>query len=74
MNRPHSKYPHVFVVLRIDTHQGIDDDFDTDRLAVTSVFSSQDAAEADAARLNGLSRSRGSRSRYVTLVGRLKRG
>jgi hypothetical protein len=71
-NTPHSKHPHLYVVIRIDSHEGLDDAFDEDRLAVTNVFESEEAAASDAARLNELAAKRGSRSRYVTRVGRLK--
>jgi hypothetical protein len=63
----------MFVVIRIDSYEGLDDPFDEDRLAVTSVFESQEEAAADASRLNELAASRGSQSRYVALVGRLKK-
>jgi hypothetical protein len=62
----------VFVVIRIDSYEGLDAPFDEDRLAVTSVFETEEQAVADAARLNELAAERGSRSRYVTRVGRLK--
>lgn len=72
VNQRHSKYPHVFVVIRIDSVEGIDDDLDPDRLAVTSVFESEGAASVDAERLNALAEQRATGSRYITRVGRLK--
>jgi hypothetical protein len=72
VNQPHAKYPHVFVVIRIDSVEGIDADLDPDRLVVTSVFESEEAASADAERLNLLAEERGTGSRYITRVGRLK--
>ncbi len=72
VNQPHAKYPHVFVVIRIDSVEGIDADLDPDRLVVTSVFESEEAASADAERLNALAEGRGTGSRYITRVGRLK--
>lgn len=72
LNRPHAKYPHVFVVIRVDSVEGIDADIDPDRLVVTSVFENEDAASADAKRLNALAEERGTGSCYITRVGRLK--
>ena len=72
VNRPNAKFPHVFVVIRIDSFEGLDADLDPDRLAVTSVFESEEAASADVERLNALAEERGTGSRYVTRLGRLK--
>lgn len=70
--QPNEKYPHVFAVIRIDTHEEIDQALDDERLTVTAVYSTEEAAEADAARLNGLAEERGAGSRYVTRLSRLK--
>ena len=72
VNRPHAKYPHLFVVIRIDTYEGVDAELDPDRVAVTSVFESEKAAATDAARLNALADERGAHSRYFVRIGRLK--
>ncbi len=72
INQPHAKYPHVFVVIRIDSVEEVDDQLDPDRLMVTSVFESKEAAFADAERLNMLAEGRGTGSRYITRIGRLK--
>lgn len=72
VNQPHAKYPHVFVVIRIDSVEGVDAQLDPDRLVVTNVFESEEAASADAERLNMLAEGRGTGSRYITRIGRLK--
>jgi hypothetical protein len=70
--QPHAKYPHVFAVVRIDTYEGIDEALDEDRLAVTGVVTTEEAADADASRVNALAKERGTGSRYITFVSRLK--
>ena len=59
------------MVVRIDTYED-DDDLEPDRVTVTSVFSTEDAAEADAARLNQLANERGLPGVYITRIGRFK--
>jgi len=61
-----------YAVLRIDACENIDVDLE-DRLAVTSIFATEQAAEQDAARLNALAEARGIGSRYVTFTSRLKK-
>lgn len=70
--QPHAKYPHVFGVLRIDTYDDIDPELNEERLTLTAVFSTEQAAERDAARLNELAQKRGAHSKYITLITRLK--
>jgi hypothetical protein len=47
---PHSKYPHVYPVVRIDTP--IDQTDPKSRITVVKVLTSQVAAEAEVSRLN----------------------
>jgi hypothetical protein len=72
VNRPHSRYPHVFGVLRIDAFEDDDAPVDEQRLMLPSVFTTEEAAERDAARLNALAEQQGTRARYITLLSRLK--
>jgi len=64
----HAAPGHVFGVMRIGPG---DVDWD-DRLTLTSVFTTFEAAENDAARLNAVARDRGSSVTYVALESRLK--
>ena len=64
----HSKYEHVFIVLRIDDSQVSSKVEDT--ISAVSVFRDSDAADAEARRLNDLSGEKG--SRYLVLISRLK--
>jgi len=65
---PHSKYQHLYVVLRIDD-LGPEAQID-ERLSAVSAFVASDDAADEAERLNGL--RPGGRSRYVVLTTRLK--
>jgi hypothetical protein len=47
---PHSKYPHVYPILRIDTP--IDQSDPTQKITVVKVLTSQSDAEADVSRLS----------------------
>jgi hypothetical protein len=47
---PHSKYPHVYPIVRIDTPIGQSDP--TSSITVVKVLTSQVAAEAEVSRLN----------------------
>jgi hypothetical protein len=49
-DRPHSKYLHVYPIVRIDTP--IDQSDPTNKLTVVKVLTSQGAAEAEVSRLN----------------------
>jgi hypothetical protein len=54
--KKHSRFPHVFVVCRIDTFGEKQIPVDEDlrlRMTTTKVFAEQAEAEAEAARLNG---------------------
>jgi hypothetical protein len=64
----HATPGHVFGVMRIGS---VDVDPD-DRLTLTGVFATFEAAENDAARLNAIARERGSSATYVALESRLK--
>ena len=49
-DRPHSKYPHVYPIVRIDTPIGQSDP--KNKITVVKVLTSQGAAEAEVSRLN----------------------
>jgi len=49
---PHSKYPHVYPIVRIDTP--IDQTDPAQKITVVKVLTSQSDAEAEASRLNQL--------------------
>src|SRR6516162_3915671 len=49
-DRPHSKYPHVYPIVRFDTP--IDQSNAKNRITVVKVLTSQGAAEAEVSRLN----------------------
>lgn len=62
--RPHAKYRHLFVVVRVDTYQSPGDDF-----SLVSAWWTETEADEDCARLNEIS-SEG--SYYDVTVTRLK--
>jgi len=68
VSQHHGTLAHVFGVMRI----GPADVDQEDRLTLTSVFPTFEAAENDAARLNATARERGSSATYVALESRLK--
>lgn len=72
VNNPNARYPHVHVVIRIDSAEGLETTPDFDEVVVTSVFDTREEAAAEVDRLNRLGEQRGSRSRYIIRVGRLK--
>lgn len=74
IGQPHARYPHVYVVVRIDgsSDDRSDLDADVERLTATSVFTTEEAASADVERLNASAERRGIRSRYVMLMSRFK--
>jgi len=49
-DRPHSKHPHVYPIVRIDTPIGQSDP--KNRITVVKVLTSQRAADAEVSRLN----------------------
>jgi len=49
-DRPHSKYPHVYPIVRINTP--IDQPHPTNTITVVKVLTSQGAADAEVSRLN----------------------
>jgi hypothetical protein len=69
-NTPNTRFPHLWIVLRIDQYPGTP--WDQDAVTVTSVFTSEEAALADVDRLNALTAERGGGSTYFTRIGRLK--
>ena len=65
MNQPHSKYAHLYVVLRLDPDM-IEPEH---QIAVTKVFRSELDANEEVERLNALNGGKG--ARYLMRVGRL---
>jgi len=59
VDRPHSKYQHVFGVLRIDEPDDLPDLDLADDLSLIAVFGLSTAAEAEPAWLNALAREAG---------------
>lgn len=68
IDKPHSRYEHVYVVLRIDPHPSVE--AIEDGLSAVSVFATKDDANAEAHRLNELHADKP--SYYVVLTSRLK--
>ena len=66
-NQPHSKYCHVYPVVRIDFPISSADA--CGKVGVVKVCISEDRAEAEANRLNELNASKG--CRYIVLTSRL---
>ncbi len=64
LNTPHSRYPHLYVVVRVDSGMPPEDCF-----SLVSVWSRQKVASAEADRLSGLARAGSS---YKVVVTRLK--
>jgi hypothetical protein len=62
----------LFGVLRIDASEDRLAPIDEDDVSLTSIFTTQEAAERDAARLNEIAQARGIKARYLALVSRLK--
>ena len=67
MNKKHSKYPHVYAVVRVDVP--INYDYLENSITITKVFSNMLDAEQEASRLNELNENKG--SRYIVKTGRL---
>jgi hypothetical protein len=63
-DRPHSKYPHVYPIVRIDTP--IDQSNAKDRITVVKVLTSQAAAEAEVSRLNEINAEKSCAYLYCT--------
>lgn len=70
--QPNARYPHVYVVIRVDRFEGLDTSDDLDEITVTRVFAAQSEAEAEVDRLNELASQRGITSRYIFRIGRLR--
>ena len=66
-DRPHSKYPHVYPIVRIDTP--VDLSHPTNSITVVKVLTSQVAADAEVSRLNQV--NAGKRSMYFWCTSRL---
>jgi hypothetical protein len=61
---PHSKYPHVYPIVRIDTP--IDQTAPTSRITVVKVLTSQVAAEAEVSRLSQINEDKSCTYFYCT--------
>ena len=67
-NKPNAKFPHAFIVLRIDDFQmGSEVE---NKISPVATYLDEKMASVEAARLNGLVSDEG--SRYVVLTSRLK--
>jgi hypothetical protein len=66
-DRPHSKYPHVYPIVRIDTPIGESDP--TNKITVVKVLTSQGAADAEVSRLNQI--NTGKSCKYFWCTSRL---
>jgi len=56
INQPHSKHAHVFAIIRVDKYSlpSNPQDFNSDFITVTKVVRTQEEAEREVERLNGL--------------------
>lgn len=70
VNASHSKYPHVFAVIRVDEFASPDVDIEQ-RVTVTKVVGSVEEAAAEVDRLNALREKAGGRSKYFWQITRL---
>ena len=61
---PHSKYPHVYPIVRIDTP--LDQTDPQSKITVVKVLTSQTAAEAEVSRLNEINAGRSCSYFYCT--------
>lgn len=68
IDKPHARFEHVYVVLRVDPLPSVK--VMEDGVSAVSVYTSKDAAAAEASRLNELKSD--SPSYYVVLTSRLK--
>ena len=66
-DRPHSKYPHVYPIVRIDTPIGESDP--TNKITVVKVLTSQGGADAEVSRLNQI--NAGKSCKYFWCTSRL---
>ena len=66
-DRPHSKYPHVYPIVRINTP--VDESHPTNTITVVKVLTSQAAADAEVSRLNQV--NAGKRCMYFWCTSRL---
>jgi len=56
IDTPHSKFPHVYAIVRLDLYE--DRTHLENCVAVVKVFSSEDLAEQEAARLNAVNKDK----------------
>ena len=63
-DRPHSKYPHVYPIVRID--KPIDQSDPMNRITVVNVLTSKGAAEAEVLRFNQINAEKSSTYFYCT--------
>lgn len=68
VNKPNAKFPHAFIVLRIDDFQG--DSAVDNKISAVATYLDEDRARDEALRLNRLVAGGG--SRYQVLISRLK--
>jgi hypothetical protein len=66
--KPHAKFLHVFVILRVDEYDGLEVPLE-ERIVVTKVMSTEEAAQIEVERLNRL--NSGKSCRYLLKVARL---
>ncbi len=67
-HKPNAKYPHVFAVVRLDDYQSANATLQ-DRVSVTKVCLSEEAAEQEVSRLNALNSDKD--CRYIVQITRL---
>lgn len=68
VNKPNARFPHAFIVLRIDDFH--DDTEVEQQISPVATYLDQALADAEMTRLNDLNSDKG--SRYVVLMSRLK--
>ena len=69
MNAPNARYAHVFAIVRVDDL--FEDSPLENRITITKVLLSEDAAEREVKRLNKLNKDKG--AVYFWRVGRMER-
>ena len=67
---PNARYPHLFVVVRVD--EGLPVERAEDQISLVSAYSTEDEARAEAERLTELITDKP--SRYAVMITRLKAG
>lgn len=69
VSKPNARFPHTFIVLRIDDYQDSSAEVEN-KISAVATYVDRVLADDEAARLNELQRDEG--SRYVVLTSRLK--